>query len=538
MEKEIELKLRVAPDDILALRNHPQFVDAFNSPAHTTLNSVYFDSDDRSLREHGLTLRVRQIGTQRVQTIKSVNQGSDWFERSEWEQTIESDQPDLTRLTDIALRPILTDSVRNALKPVFETRIERTTYKRNGNGTNIVMAVDEGQIVANDLSCPVCEIELELKQGTAAELFEIARAINDIVPAQLDVKSKSERGYDLIDKRLVTVEKAHNPTISEGISAGRAFTIIGRACLRHLVANTAATIDRDGEALHQMRVALRRLRASISLFSDFLNDDKIVSIKAELRWLAQEFGPARNLDTHIFEVLKPLRKQHPKEPGLVSIGKMFGRQRLKCYREVRQAVQSARFRRLVLETAEWIEAGPWTRSDHPLKQARRQVPIEFYAAEQLSQRFGKIKRRGGKIANLNPEKLHKFRIQVKKARYAAEFFSSMYSDRKSVKRHKKVCSSLTQLQNSLGRINDIATHKALFTDIINNPRRGLTEKQNHQRAFAAGLIIGDQQARIPGLIDKARKAYNRFDSAKPFWSRRLDCSRVQSGDEETPSVGQ
>src|SRR5262249_49168832 len=112
------------------------------------------------------------------------------------------------------------------------------------------------------------------------------------------------------------------------------------------------------------------------------------------------------------------------------------------------------------------------------------------------------------------------------------------SDRKSVKRHKKVCSSLTQLQNSLGRINDIATHKALFTDIINNPRRGLTEKQNHQRAFAAGLIIGDQRARIPGLIDKARKAYNRFDSAKPFWSRRWDCSRVQSGDEETPSVGQ
>src|SRR5215813_3826274 len=406
MEKEIELKLRVAPDDILALRNHPQFVDAFDSPAHTTLNSVYFDSDDRSLREHGLTLRVRQIGTQRVQTIKSVNQGSDWFERSEWEQTIESDQPDLTRLTDNALRPILTESVRNALKPVFETRIERTTYKRNGNGTNIVMAVDEGQIVANDLSCPVCEIELELKHGTTAELFEIARAINDIVPAQLDVKSKSERGYDLIDKRLVTVEKAHNPTISEGISAGRAFTMIGRACLRHLVANTAATIDRDVEALHQMRVALRRLRASISLFSDFLDDDRVDSVKNELRWLAQEFGPARNLDTHIFEVLKPLRKRHPKELGLASIGRMFARQRLKCYRRVHQAVQSARFRKLVLETAEWIEVGPWTRSEEALKQGRHQMRIELYAAEQLSRRFSKIKRRGAKIPNLDHQKLH------------------------------------------------------------------------------------------------------------------------------------
>jgi inorganic triphosphatase YgiF len=344
MEKEIELKLRVAPDDMSVLRNHPQFVEAFHSPAHATLNSVYFDSDDRSLREHGLTLRVRQIGTERVQTVKSVSHGSDWFERSEWEQTIEGDQPDLTSLTDTALGPILTDSVRNALKPVFETRIERTTYKRNENGTNIVVAVDEGQIIANDLSCPVSEIELELKQGATAELFEIARAINDIVPAQLDVKSKSERGYDLIDKRLVAVEKADNPIISEGMGAGRAFTIIGRACLRHLVANTAATLDRDTEALHQMRVALRRLRASISLFSDFLDDDKIVTIRTEMKWLAHEFGPARNLDTHIFEVLKPLRQQYPKEPGLASIGKMFARQRLKYYRGVRQAVQSTRSR--------------------------------------------------------------------------------------------------------------------------------------------------------------------------------------------------
>ena len=538
MEKEIELKLCVAPDDIPVLRNHPQFLHAFHSPAHATLNSVYFDSEERSLREHGLTLRVRQIGAKRIQTIKSVDQGSDWLERSEWEQAIQGDQPDLTSLTDASLRPVLTDNVCNALKPVFETRIERTTYNRNEKGSNIVVAMDEGQIIANGSSCPVSEIELELKEGNTAELFEIARVINEIVPARLDVKSKSERGYDLVDRKLAGVEKAYNPSIDSRTTAGRAFTMIGRSCLRHLVANTPATVSRDVEALHQMRVALRRLRASISLFSDFLADDKIVTIKADLRWLAHEFSPARNLDTHIFEVLKPLRKQHPKQSGLASIGKMFGRQRLKCYQGVREAVQSVRFRRLVLETAEWIETGPWTRSEDPLKQARRQLPIEFYATEQLSRRFGKIKRHGRKLAKLNPEELHKFRIQVKKARYAAEFFSSMYSDKKSVKRRKKVFSSLTQLQNSLGRINDIVTHRALFTNIIDNPRRGLTANQNHQRAFAAGLVIGDQQARIPALIDEARKAWARFDRAKPFWSRIREFSHVPTADDQAHSVGE
>jgi triphosphatase len=238
-------------------------------------------------------------------------------------------------------------------------------------------------------------------------------------------------------------------------------------------------------------------------------------IKSELRWLAREFGPARNVDTLTLEVIQPLRKQHRKEPGLVSISRMFARQRLQCYRRVREVVQSARFRKLVLDTAEWIEAGPW--STLPLTRARRETPIEIYAAEQLLRRFKKVRRKGVKIAELSPDQLHKLRIQVKKARYAVEFFFNIYNGKKSGKRRKKALSSLTQLQTALGRINDIVTHKALFTGIIANPRRGLTAKQNHQRAYAAGLIIGDQQAQIQGLLDRARKAYSRFDNVKPFW---------------------
>ena len=130
------------------------------------------------------------------------------------------------------------------------------------------------------------------------------------------------------------------------------------------------------------------------------------------------------------------------------------------------------------------------------------------------QRFKKVKRRGAKIGELGPGELHRLRIQVKKARYAAEFFSSIYSRRKSVKRRKRVLSSLTRLQDSLGRINDIVTHQTLLTDITANPRPGLTPEQDH---FAAGLIIGDQHARIQGLLDSARKAYSRFSDTKSFW---------------------
>ena len=83
-------------------------------------------------------------------------------------------------------------------------------------------------------------------------------------------------------------------------------------------------------------------------------------------------------------------------------------------------------------------------------QTRREMPIETYASEQLSRRRKKIRRRGPKIGHLTPEQLHSLRIQVKKTRYAVEFFSSVYGSKTSAKRRKKVASILRQLQDCLG----------------------------------------------------------------------------------------
>ena len=513
--KEIELKLRVSPEESATLRAHPNFAVALGEPTSETLVSVYFDSHELFLHNHGLTLRVRHIGDKRIQTIKSAHHGI--FERSEWEQPIESDQPNLALVAGTALEALLTNDIRSALKPVFETRIERTAYRLNGGKTDIAVAFDEGRIVAPRASCAVSEIELELKRGNLSELFKFARTIGDIVPAQLDVKSKAERGYDLVNKTLAAAEKAYGPALSTDTSAGYAFTLIGRACLRQLLANEPATIKRDAEALHQMRIALRRLRAAISLFSDVVSDDRIEAIKAELKWLGREFAPARDLDSLLIEVIRPLRKQHANEPGFSSVSRVFARERLKSYRRTQGAVQSSRFRKLVLDTAEWIEAGPWCTSDDPLVSARRAISIETLAAEQLSRRRKKIRRRGADIGELSPEQLHQLRIQIKKTRYAAEFFTSVYQRKKHAKRGEKFRSALKQLQNCLGGFNDIMTRKAFCADILARPGRSLTVEQNRHRAFAAGLIMGDQQAQIAQLLDSARKAYSRFDGAKPFW---------------------
>ena len=221
---EIEIKLWVSPEDIVALQNHPSFAGTLHSPTSETLKSVYFDSDSRLLRDHGFTLRVRHNGDRRIQTVKAANNGAGYFERSEWEHMIEGNRPDLTLVKDTALGAILVNEADKALQPVFETRIKRTAYHLNGNGTDVVMAIDQGKIVATGSSLPVSEIELELKRGNPVDLFKIARDILNIIPAHLDFKSKSERGYDLIDKTAITAETARDPSLSPGMTAGHAFT--------------------------------------------------------------------------------------------------------------------------------------------------------------------------------------------------------------------------------------------------------------------------------------------------------------------------
>jgi inorganic triphosphatase YgiF len=515
--KEIELKLRVDPADAATLRNHPSFAKTLRDPVKEALVSVYFDSDDMFMRDHGLTLRVRHAGDRRIQTIKVAGIGSGIFERSEWEKVIDGNKPDLTDVVDTDLGPILNDDVRNGLKPVFETRVKRTTYRLNGGDTEVAVAFDNGKIVAAGSSCPISEIELELKRGHPGELFKIARSIGEIVPAWVDVQSKSERGYDLLKDKTASVEKANDPDLPAGMTADRAFTLIGRGCLRQLLVNEPAATQRNPEALHQMRIGLRRLRAAISLFSEILADERIEAIKAELKWLGAELAPARDLDSFLSEALRPLRKQQADQPGFESISRMFARERLKAYQRAREAIASPRFRTLVLDTAEWIEAGPWNISDDPLAKARRAMPVEMLAAAQLAQRRKKIRRRGAKIDDLDPEQLHKLRIQIKKTRYATEFFAGTFRSKKAAKRHEKFHSSLKQLQNCLGGFNDIMTRKALCAEVLERPGKSLTEEQNRRRAFAAGLIIGDQQAQIQKLLARARKAHARFDDAKSFW---------------------
>src|SRR5262249_46392297 len=219
-------------------------------------------------------------------------------------------------------------------------------------------------------------------------------------------------------------------------SAGSAFQTIATASLHQLASNQTLMLDGDPEALHQMRVALRRLRAAISLFSDMLHDPQTHALKAEFKWITGELGPARELDVFLKRVVAPNADRNPRGPGVIVLVRELQQQREDAFSRASAAVDSPRFRNLVLDTAAWIESGDWTRNPDKRPGAVRDGPIADAAAEQLRRRWNAILQRGERLDTLDPQRRHKLRIQVKKLRYAAEFFAGVFTGKKSTRRRK------------------------------------------------------------------------------------------------------
>ncbi len=514
--EETEIKLAVEPGQLAALAAHPDFRQWLKEPSATQkLVSIYFDTADLDLHERGLTLRVRRAGDQWVQTIKYAN-GS-VFDRAEWENPIAADRPELDAASDEALPPDLRERVRASLKPVFETRIERTVYRLKGDDWEVELCCDRGEVVAPHGSSPVSEIEIELKGGDRAALFDLARAIANAVPARLSVKTKSARGYDLLNGAHPEPMKPLELDLRPGLTNAQAFQTIARACLHQIVANEEGVLRSDPVALHQMRIGLRRLRSAISLFKDIVSDAKVEEIKTELKWLGGELAAARDLDVFISEVLGPLRQQHPQHEGLASLRHTVQRRRRQAYRRVQDALRSERLRKLPLETAAWIETGPWLKTEDALIRVHRDWPAEIQAAEQLSRRRKKIKKKAKALGELDPESRHKLRIQVKKTRYAAEFFGGLFRQKKAARRSEKLLRALRDMQTALGGLNDVAHRKELCGDLVSSRRGEHAKEASQSRVFAAGLISGEQDARTHQLLDDAVKAYLQFADVKPFW---------------------
>jgi CHAD domain-containing protein len=290
-----------------------------------------------------------------------------------------------------------------------------------------------------------------------------------------------------------------------------AFKMIGLACLKQVVDNVPALIKSDPEGVHQMRVGLRRLRAAMSLFAGLVRDPHTAGIKAELKWLTGELGPAREFEVLVNRVVAPIKRQRTNRDGVRSFIDELARKRGAAVTRAQNAVQSKRFGVLTLDIAAWLQVGHWiTPQDDPVRD-RRDLPITIFAAEQLTRRWRKLRKKRKALAQLNARGRHKLRIQTKKLRYAVEFFATLFASKRAAKRLKRLLPVLERLQDGLGELNDIAVDKERLAAI------GIRRGSKPNRAYAAGLLSEREDTRVEAAMAVATEAYAELAKAKPFW---------------------
>ena len=467
--QELELKLEFEPDD------RPRLEAAIApkpAPRAQQLVTTYFDTPGRDLLMAGFTLRVRQSGKRHVQTVKQTGPlAAGLFDRAEWEQPLAGTQPRLDGRSGPIVRAVGAGKLAR-IKPAFITDVRRRTFRIAGADSDIEVAVDGGEIRAGGLCERLSEIELEHRTGSIGQMFDLARRLNEAVPLRLGVRSKSERGYALNVEPPPLALKADPIRLDRDGDARDAFRAVAQSCIRHFRLNEALlSRSGDAEALHQARVALRRLRSALSIFGPLLGDDgKMALLRAELRWLAAELGEVRNLDVLIGHLDGEARDQ-------------LSTARMRTLAHVQAELASARTRLLMIDLAEWLAVGPWHAG--PDDPAKADKDAKHFAGERLGALWKRLEHDGKNLAALGDAQRHKVRIEAKKLRYAAEFFTSLYESDKARKRYRRFIKRLGDLQNLLGTLNDRAIGQRVAARHgidIPGPKKGRRLHAGAQRA--------------------------------------------------------
>src|SRR5262249_18029126 len=479
------------------------------------LDSVYFDTPGRTLREHGISLRIRGNGKQRLQTIKWLER-SKLFDRGESETEVSGKGPDWKAARRTAIAPLLSKKLRRSANPLFKPRARRTIYPIATETATIELALDSGSIAANGRSERIRELELELKSGEPAELFRIARELSKTIPARLCLRSKAERGYELLNGASPAVVKAAEIELSSSTSTADAFRIIARSCLAQIVGNEPGAEAGNPEALHQIRIGLRRLRATASLFSEIVAGPKTDSIKSELRWITGELSPARDLDVYLSQVLGRFREQYKRSGEFRLLCPIFERRRAEAFSRAAGAVRLDRYRHFLIGLAAGIETAESTRS-RATGSANQERSIEQHATEQLARRRKKIVKKAKVFDRLEEAQRHKLRIAVKKFRYTAEFVAAVFATKRAKHRRLASLDAAKRIQDSLGAVNDIAVHEKVSREVLDE-HSAANPKLARDRAFVAELVAGQQEAQSAKLIARAAAALDDFRTIKPFWN--------------------
>jgi len=508
-QAEIELKL-LAPQGILEkLRDTPVIVQhARNRGVVRRLETVYYDTPERALFQRGMSLRVRRSGKHFIQTLKLLPDIGRPLARRQWETPVDGITPDLARLPADEIGDPVTTLAPDALVPAFATKVRRHARQLDLPDASVEIAFDEGTIEAGPRQEVLSEIEIELKSGNAGALFDLGTQLLDTAPLQVGTRSKAERGYALAFDVAQPAAKAEAVGITAEHAVDDVIALLAGACWQQLLNNHAVAMEgSDPEGVHQMRVALRRLRTMCALFRREIPSPSFEAISGEARWLMQQLGPTRDWDVFDGTTVVRLATAAP-EVDFGGLREAVHQQRKSNYAILQGVLADPRCSRFLLSLGNWVERRGWRNEIESEALAALSQPMPALADKILARRHRKVLRRGAHFRRLDTNAQHDLRIDLKKLRYAAEFFLPLYATHARAKRY---VARLARLQNGLGRARDTANIRTLL-DVI---------RQDDQPALhlAVGAMTGWRARDQIAVAKTLRKRWRRFKATPAFWGR-------------------
>ncbi len=516
---EFELKLSSGSKDLAALYDSSLLVaHERGQPSDRRLETTYYDTPDQALFRAGMTLRVRCEGQTFVQTLKEASLEGGPIRRREWQAPVPTIAPVPSMFADRLPKALRSALGANGLRPVFTTTVRRCQRVLDVAGASVEVAFDQGIIEAGDHKVPITEIELELKSGAPAALYELALQLLDLHAFNLGGQSKADRGYALALNAGPGSATAPPTILDPEKAIGEAFAQIFLAADAHVLANQAAAEDgRDPEGVHQMRVGLRRLRSALSLLRPIAPSPTLEALRADAEWAASCLDDARGWDVFLAETL-PEAAAGCAGDGWDRLKDASEALRAQAYAKVRETLSAERHTRFHLMLGAWIERRAWQADGGVGGQARFVEATVSFAARALCEQHRKVLKRGKHFRSLTPEARHRLRLAVKKLRYAADFFLTALGHPRIAKHYLR---RLGELQDQLGRYNDMAVTRHLVEQLLETAPDASARQ-------AADIILSWQERGLIDSVPTMLAAWRSFCEAELPWPR--DASDVNETD--------
>jgi len=489
------------------------------------ITDTYLDTEDWQIYQAGYALRLRRVeGKNRVEaTMKllvSEGEAPGLRSRREISEPLDSAEPGAFDDDSGPVgKRISALAGPKRLRTLFEIQTHRNTYGLILEGSEVgEVALDETTIPLENDAEPahVRRVEIEVEPDAVLRLEPFVERLRDACRLSPATASKYEAG--LFARGLAPPRPPEfGPTgVDDSLTAGElAFRVLREQFAVFLAHEPGTRIGDDPEALHDMRVATRRMRAAMKIFEMPL-PVRAQRFRDEFKWIAGALGEVRDLDVQLERLDGWISSASSGDRELLEeLRAVFHERRKKARRSMLRRLNSRRYARLVESFGAFLERGPSRRA-----QASRQ-PILAVAPDLVRKPYRKVRKLGDPLSEESSgEEYHELRKKGKRLRYALEFLSDIYGDPA-----KDLIKALKVLQDVLGDHQDAEVAVAHLRELVVS--RGRSPKLSPETAFVMGGVAHryevqarELRAAFPGAYSRVRgkrwkKVKSTMEKARP-----------------------